>query len=131
MPDSQAVNKWAGDSSFQETWTRPSNRQRGPSKGGTLTFGIVSDGASTCRFAVLLQGRGGAGGACGLRGLGTGRPVDGVVASPGVGRIAAKGRGQFAPNFGCLLGWETGLQGGGPEVGISLQTAAQDGPRPQ
>lgn len=32
-PGQQAVNEWAGDSSFQETWTRPSNRQRGPSKG--------------------------------------------------------------------------------------------------
>lgn len=70
-------------------------------------------GLQRCRAGAERAGPG----ACGDWGLAA--QVDGVVASPGVGRIAAKGRGQFAPNFGCLLGWETGLQGGGPAVGIS------------
>lgn len=47
---------------FRRAGTRPSNRQRGPSKGGsTWTSRLVSDGASTCRFAALQSRAGRAG----------------------------------------------------------------------
>lgn len=103
------VNERAGDSIFQGTWTTAFQSPARPKQGfGTLTFGLY-------RMALPLAG---------LRCCRTARSGRGLWPA-GTGDCAAsrwssckswcwkgrcRGRGQFAPNFGCLLGWLTGLQ---------------------